>query len=319
MEKELFIGVDVSKDHLDIYLSNNKSKKIKNKDKSIQTYLKSIKELRISLVVLEATGGYEQRLVKALHESGIAVSVVNPRYTKNFAKSLGRNAKNDLLDSQILCIYAEKIKPKATKASSKQVLELKSLILRREQLVSNLSAEKNRLKAPTGNEATKECISEAINFFKLQIKKINQQIKNAIGQHDDFSNKDKLLQQVSGVGKVCSATLIALLPELGQINRKQIAALVGLAPYDNDSGKSYGKRSIYGGRTSVRNILYMATLTAIRNNPCIRHFFKRLVQKGKNGKVAITACMRKLLTALNAMIRDNLSWNNDRYLTQKSI
>lgn len=319
MKDKLFVGIDVSKDSLDIYISNNKRKKIRNTDKSVLKLSKELKKIGVELVTLEATGGYEQKLVSALHLELVAVSVVNPRHTKNFSRSFGRSAKNDLLDAQMLCVYGEKMNPRITKAVKKEALELKSLILRREQLVATLASEKNRLKAPTVNENTKESFTEVISFLKEQIKKIDSKIKKIINNNDDFSDKNKILQDVAGVGKTTSATLIALLPELGEINRKQIAALVGVAPYDNDSGKSLGKRAVSGGRTQVRNILYMATLTAIRTNPCIQNFYKRLVQKGKNGKVALTACMRKLLTALNAMIRDNKNWDNNRYLTQKNI
>jgi len=319
MNNKLFIGVDVSKFSLDIFISNNKKLKIKNTDSYISKFIDKLDVELIQLVVVEATGGYEQKLVDLLHKHKISVSVVNPKKTKNFARSLGNNAKNDLLDAQMLCIYAERMNPMVTKPVPEEAKELKSLVLRRFQLVNSLKSEKNRLGAPSLNKDTKESVTEFIVFLQEQIKKIDKKIKQQIKDNDDFLNKDKLLTEVSGIGNVSSSTLIALLPELGTINRKQIAALVGVAPYDNDSGKFLGQRSIYGGRTAVRNVLYMATLAAIRSNPCIRNFYIRLVGKGKKAKVALTACMRKLLTALNAMIRDNVQWNSDRYLTQKDI
>jgi len=319
MKEKLFIGVDVSKSTLDIYISNNTKKKIRNTNSYISKFIKELDKTKIKLIVVEATGGYEQKFVDLLHKNEIPISVVNPKQTKNFSRSLGKNAKNDLLDAQMLCIFAEKMNPRLTKPLTPAQKKLKSLIIRRNQLVDHSKSEKNRLKSPAITEETKESIQGLISFLKEEIKKIEKQIKKVIKENDDFSNKDKLLSEVSGVGNICSATLIGLVPELGTINRKQIAALVGVAPYDNDSGNFSGKRSIYGGRTQVRNILYMATLSAIRSNPCIKNFYIRLIQKGKNGKVALTACMRKLLTALNAMIRDNKNWCTERYLEQKHI
>ena len=317
MSKQLFIGIDVSKTHLDIYLSNNTKKKIRNSAKSIARFIQSL-TTDIELVTVESTGGYEQMLVEQMHLRNIPIAVVNPKRTKNFSRSLGRNAKNDLLDSQMLCLFGERMKPKPSKAVPEEIKALKCLILRREQLVQHRVEEKNRLKSPSGNGETKKSIQDLIDFLNQQIDTLNKQIQMHIDSDSSFKSKSDLLTKVKGVGVVSSATLIALLPELGEINRKEIAALVGVAPFDNDSGSFSGKRSIYGGRTQVRNVLYMATLSAIKHNPCIKSFFLRLVQKGKKAKVALTACMRKLLTALNAMIRDNVPWSNDRYLVQKN-
>lgn len=318
MECKLYIGIDVSKFYLDIYISNNIKKKIKNTDKAILSFIKSFDTSDVNLAVVESTGGYEQKLVDAMHANNISISVVNPKRTKNFAKSLGRNAKNDFLDSQMLCLFAEKMSPRPSKPFPKELKRLKCLVLRREQLVKHLAEEKNRLKAPTGNAEVKTTIVELIDFLKVKIAEINKKIKSEIEEDEKLKAKADLLIDVSGIGDVSCSSLIALLPELGHINRKQIAALVGVAPFDNDSGNFTGKRSIYGGRTHIRNLLYMATLSAITHNPCIRNFYLRLVQKGKNGKVALTACMRKLLTALNAMIRDTAKWSTSHYLTQQA-
>lgn len=316
MKEKIYIGIDVSKAQLDIFISNCKKLRKRNALKDIKQFVKYLQELPVELIVLEATGGYEIMLVSELHSANLPVAVVNPLRTKHFARSLGKNAKNDLLDAEVLCLYAERVNPKRTEPIDDEATELKSLILRREQLTRALTKEKNRLLSPTTTESIQSTIETMITVLKEQIKILNKRIKDKIESNRDFTKKDTLLQGVQGVGPVASATLIALLPELGRINRKEIAALVGVAPFDKDSGLSRGKRSIYGGRATVRNILYMATVTAIRVNPAIKHFYLRLVQAGKANKIAITACMRKLLTALNAMIRDNLEWSNARYMIQ---
>lgn len=316
MESEIFVGVDVSKDSLEIHVSKNqKSFSRVNTNASCRRLAVQFRKLGASLVVLEATGGYEKLLVKALHHEKVGVSVVNPRQTKNFSKSLGVRAKTDLIDAQMLCLFAERMKPRLTEPLSEEVELLRVLISRRNQLVKMITAEKNHLTAP-GSAPVKQSIKQTIKLLQGQLAVIEEQIASNIDDNDEFSKKDKLLQTPKGVAIVASSTLIAYLPELGRLNRKQIAALVGVAPYDDSSGIRDGKRSIAGGRSIVRNTLYMATLAAIRSNPCIRNFYLRLVQKGKLKKVAITACMRKLLIALNAMIRDEVQWNSEQYLTQ---
>ncbi len=316
MTNKIYAGIDVSKDYLDVHLSDCRRMRKKNISSGIKLIVELFKTSAVYLVVVEATGGYEQKLVEALQVEGVAVSVVNPSRTKSFARSLGRNAKSDLLDAEILCLFGERMNPVRTKPLDEATKELKSLILRREQLVETLTAEKNRLKAPVITEEVRMSVEEVVHFINKQIKTLNQKIKTKISDNNDFSNKNQLLQNIQGVGQTTSATLIALLPEIGKINRKQIAALVGVAPFNKESGRYSGKRSVYGGRTHVRAVLYMATMTAIRMNPCFKNFFLRLVQAGKNGKVAIVACMRKLLITLNAMVRDGKQWSSDRYLTQ---
>jgi transposase len=302
-----FVGVDISKAHLDIGINpGGEGWRETNTGDGIERVVEKLKELQPSLIVLEATGGYEVNVATALALAGLPVAVVNPRQVRDFAKSLGKLAKTDRLDAGVLARFAQAIRPEVRYLPDPQARELQALVNRRKQVIEIRVGEKNRLS--TAHAKIKPSIKKVIDFLTAEIEQLDRDIHDQIRRSDIWREKDDLLQSVPGVGKVLSTTLLADLPELGQLNRKQIAALAGLAPYNCDSGLMKGKRAIWGGRAPVRNTLYMAALSASRCNPVIRRFFAHLIKQGKVYKVAITACMRKLLTILNAMIRSMQKW-----------
>jgi transposase len=302
-----FVGVDISKAHLDIGINpGGEGWRETNTGDGIERVVEKLKALQPSLIVLEATGGYEVDFATALALAGLPVAVVNPRQVRDFAKSLGKLAKTDRLDAGVLARFAQAIRPEARYLPDPQARELQALVNRRKQIIEIRVGEKNRLS--TAHTKIKPSIEKVIEFLTKELEQLDDDIHDQIRRSDIWREKDDLLQSVPGVGKVLSTTLLADLPELGQLNRKQIAALAGLAPYNCDSGLMKGKRAIWGGRAPVRNTLYMAALSASRCNPVIRRFFAHLIKQGKVFKVAITACMRKLLTILNAMIRSMQKW-----------
>jgi len=248
----------------------------------------------------------ETALVGAAATARLPVVVVNPRQVRDFAKSVGALAKTDAIDARVLARFAEAVRPEVRPLKDKEASQFSALIARRRQLVEMLTAEKNRL--ATAPEAIHPSIEEHIAWLEQRLDDINGKLKKAIKKSPVWRAKDQLLRTAPGVGFVFSATLVAGLPELGALNRKRIAALVGVAPFNRDSGKYRGRRCIWGGRGSIRAVLYMATLTAIRFNPVIRAFYLRLCAAGKEKKVALTACMRKLLTILNAMVKTGTPW-----------
>ena len=303
----LFVGIDISKANLDIGIHpNGEAWRETNTAEGIELVVKKVKPMRPSLIVVEATGGYEAEIATALALAGLAVAVVNPRQIRDFARSTGKLAKTDRLDASVLARFAQAVRPEARYLPDPQARELQALVNRRKQLIEMLVSEKNRLS--TAHARIKPSIQKVIDFLTQELDQLNRDIHDKIRQSDVWREKDDLLQSVPGVGKVLSTVLLADLPELGQLNRKQIAALAGLAPYNCDSGLMKGKRAIWGGRAPVRNALYMAALSASRCNPVICRFYERLTKEGKVFKVAITACMRKLLTILNAMIRSMETW-----------
>jgi transposase len=304
---ERAIGIDVSKGLLDVaVLPEGESWSATNDEEGITQVVKRLKSLRPRLVVLEATGGMETALVGAAATARLPVVVVNPRQVRDFAKSVGALAKTDAIDARVLARFAEAVRPEVRPLKDKEASQLSALIARRRQLVEMLTAEKNRL--ATAPEAIHPSIEEHIAWLEQRLDDINGKLKKAIKKSPVWRAKDQLLRTAPGVGFVFSATLVAGLPELGALNRKRIAALVGVAPFNRDSGKYRGRRCIWGGRGSIRAVLYMATLTAIRFNPVIRAFYLRLCAAGKEKKVALTACMRKLLTILNAMVKTGTPW-----------
>ena len=304
---ERAIGIDVSKGLLDVaVLPEGESWSATNDEEGITQVVKRLKSLRPRLVVLEATGGMETAFVGAAATARLPVVVVNPRQVRDFAKSVGALAKTDAIDARVLARFAEAVRPEVRPLKDKEASQLSALIARRRQLVEMLTAEKNRLgSAP---EAIHPSIEEHIAWLEQRLEDINGKLKKAIKKSPVWRAKDQLLRTVPGVGSVFSATLVAGLPELGALNRKRIAALVGVAPFNRDSGTYRGKRCIWGGRGSIRAVLYMATLAATRFNPVIRAFYLRLCAAGKEKKVALTACMRKLLTILNAMVKTGTPW-----------
>jgi len=302
---ETFVGVDVSKAKLDIFM-NGETWQVNNDLSGISELIVRLKAEPPSLIVLESSGGYESFALGELYAAGLPVARVNPGRVREFAKSIGQLAKTDKLDARILARYAELVRPALARLPDEEEQQLAALVNRRRQLVEMCVAEQNRL--GTAPKKLRPGIRTHIDWLKAEIHRIESEMDDFIQQSPLWSEKDALLKSVPGVGDVTARTLLSELPELGELDRKEIAALVGVAPFNHDSGRMRGKRRIRGGRTSVRNVLYMATLTATRCNPIIRTFYNRLVQSGKEKKVALVACMRKLLTILNAILRTHQPW-----------
>lgn len=305
------VGIDVSKQHLDVCLGAD-HQRVSNDASGWEGLARDFKDAGVDLVVIEATGGYERDLVWALQSAGLAVARVNPRQSHDFAKSMGELSKTDKVDARMLRDFADVLarhKDRAkyiTPLMQAQRLELAELMTRRRQLVEMRVAESHRLEQARGRAV--RSIQLVMKALDKQLEVIDADIDSHLDQH--FNHQRKLLESVKGVGPVTILTLTAALPELGQLGRRQIAKLVGVAPLANDSGQRNGKRRIWGGRGEVRAVVYMATLSAVRFNPVIKAFYARLVDAGKPKKVALVACMRKLLTILNAMLRDQNSWSS---------
>ena len=308
MTEEVYVGIDVSKASLDVAVGQDDDFwQVKNAPAGIETLVERLEELAPALVVLESTGGYEMRAASALYVAGLPVAVVNPGRVREFAKSIGQLAKTDKLDARLLAAFAEKVKPALSRLPNEEEQLLKGLVRRRRQLLEMRTAETNRLDTTHRLQASQ--LQSHIDWLSAEIEALNQQIDDFIDQNPLWSQKDELLQSAPGVGSVLSRTLLAEVPELGHLSRTKIAALIGVAPLNRDSGSKRGKRSIRGGRPNVRSVLYMATLSATRHNPVIRTFYHRLLDNGKEKMVAIVACMRKLVVILNAMARDLRPWN----------
>ena len=302
-----FVGVDVSSQWFDVAVTPGPSSwQFPYTEDGIAAFLSRLARLDVVLVVMEACGHLERPLARALQETGVPVAVVNPRNVRHFARSVGQLAKTDALDAQVLARYAASIRPQPCSLPDAQEESLRSLVTRRRQLVGMLSAEKNRLR-----RATPELVSgirRHLEWLQDEISTLSKQIAQRQKEHPLWQERKRILESSPGVAATTSATLTAYLPELGQLNRKKIAALVGVAPLNRDSGQRQGTRSIWGGRRDVRAALYMCTLASIRCNPVIRDFYRQLRARGKKPKVALVACMRKLLVTLNAMVRDGTDW-----------
>jgi transposase len=306
---ETYVGVDVSKDFLDVAAHpRQQTRKFENNDAGINKAVTHLKKLAPTLVVMEATGGLEMSLAAALGAVGISAAVVNPRQVRDYAKAMNKLAKTDTIDAQVMADFAAAIHPEPRPLSDDQTQGLKDLLTRRSQLNEMITAEKNRL--CRARRPVSDHIKAHIAWLEQELDGTNSSLKRFIEKSPIWREKDNLLQSVPGVGMVLSSTLLAELPELGTLNRKQIAALVGVAPLNRDSGKFRGKRTVWGGRAKVRAALYMAALVATRCNPIIRCFYQRLTACGKTKKSAIIACMRKLLTILNAMMKHRTPWHN---------
>lgn len=302
------VGVDVSKANLDIALPNE-SLTIENDTKAIQHLVDRIKSDCV-IVVMEATGGYENQLVQALHNHGIALAVVNPRRVRDFAKGIGKDAKTDPIDARVIAYYGEIVKPAPQLAKSDEAKKLGALVERRRQLLGLIGQEKNRLQQVDDTDI-KELIQKSLEMLKKQLKNVDQRLAKAIKTAGkNKQRKIEILESAKGIGPVAISTFLAELPELGELNRNEIAKLVGVAPINNDSGQQAGKRRTIGGRSYVRRVLYMATLTATRYNPTIRKFYQNLLANGKEKKVALVAAMRKFLTILNTLIKKDELWKN---------
>jgi len=301
-------GVDVSKSSLDIAVYATKQQwSFPNNDKGISQAVSLLASLNPTLVVLEATGGLEVPLVAALGVARVPVAVVNPRQVRDFAKAIGRLAKTDALDAEVIAHFAAAVNPAPRPLPEAMAQELTAIISRRRQLQQMITAEQNRLH--TARKSMAQRIRMHVSWLEEELASIDDDLGRMVRESPAWRGKDDLLQSVPGIGPVTSTSLLAGLPELGSLDRKQIAALVGLAPFNRDSGTLRGKRTIKGGRTHVRGALYMPTLVATRFNPVIRSFYQRLLSAGKPKKVAITACMHKLLTILNAMLKHGTVWN----------
>ena len=304
---EIYVGIDVSKNHLDIAVrSMGRRWQVENTEEGIGSLVAELIEIRPDLIVLEATGGLEVAVTSAMAAAGLGVAVVNPRQTRDFAKSMGRLAKTDKIDADMLARFAEAIRPEPRPLPSEQSVQLQAVLVRRRQLIEMLVAEKNRLHLTHRSMLPR--LKAHIAYLEEELQQIDKDIQNQLHNSPIWQEKENLLRSVPGVGPVTVTTLLAELPELGKLNRKQIAALVGVAPFNCDSGNMRGKRMIWGGRACVRQALYMATLSASRHNPIIRAHFEKLLQSGKPAKVALVACMRKLLTILNAMMLSMTAW-----------
>jgi transposase len=310
----MHLGIDVSKSHLDAHVhETGLAFRVSNDQAGIEELVSRLSSLELERIVLEATGQYENAAFAALSLHGLPVAVVNPRTTRHFAKATNRLAKTDQVDAACLAEFAAVLKPRITPLPDEDAVELDFLVTRRRQLVDQLVAEKNRRAGPAilrlgPDSRAKRSVEHHIAWLEDEIASFDDQIKQRIQNSPAWKQKDELLQSVPGVGPTTSANLLAHLPELGQLDRKQIAALAGLAPYNADSGFRSAPRHIRGGRACVRTALYMATVAAVTHNESLRTFHRRLLAAGKAGQVALTACMRKLLTILNAMIRDNRPW-----------
>ena len=304
----IFVGIDVSKAQLDVAIRPTGEKESFANDKAgIKALVKRLAKIEPTLIVLEATGGYERQVTRALVSADLPVVVVNPRQVRDFAKATGQLAKTDSIDAGVLAHFAEVIRPELRPLPDVVTLELRALTARRRQILEMIAAENNRL-AMTSKAVAKR-IEAHIRWLEQELERANQELDRAIEQSPIWKENDELLRSAKGIGPVTSRTLLAELPELGTLDRKQISALVGVAPFNRDSGSLKGRRSIWGGRAPVRCALYMATLVATRRNPVIRDFYKRLTAKGKLFKVALVACMRKLLTILNSMIKHKTRWS----------
>jgi len=304
----VFVGIDVSQERLDVHLwPLNLTLAFANTDDGVAELVARLQHEPVKLVVLEATGRYERRAALALMEAGCETAVVNPRRPRDFAKSMGQLAKTDRLDARILAQYGATIGPRADELPSENRLVLDELVGRRRQLTGMLAQERTRLQQAVHRAVWKQ-IRQSIEFLEKRRVAVDKQILKLIERDDDWRLRFELLKSAKGIGDVTAAVLVAELPELGRLNRRQIAKLVGVAPLNCDSGKRRGERHVQGGRATVRQILYMAALSARTWNPTIRAFAKRLEDAGKPFKVVMTACMRKLLTILNTMLRNNQPW-----------
>ena len=305
---QVYVGIDVAKEQLQVAVRpGGEAWSVTNDRTGVGELVKRLATSKPALVVLEATAGMEMPVAAALAGAGLPVVAVNPRNAREFARATGRLAKTDVIDAHVLAQFGEAVKPPLRPLPDAATQELNALVTRRHQLVEMLTAEKNRLgQAPA--KAVRAGIQEHIRWLEKRLADIDRDLADAIRQTPVWREKDELLRSVQGVGPVLSTTLLAGLPELGTLGRKQIAALVGVAPLNRDSGRYRGKRMVWGGRARVREALYMGTLVATRFNPAIRAFYQRLLAAGKPKKVALTACMRKLLTILNAMARHETPW-----------
>jgi transposase len=304
---ESFVGIDVAGAHLDVaVLPSGEAWRVANESVEISDLATRLVALSPARIVLEATGGIEILAASTLAAAGLPVVVINPRQVRDFARATGKLAKTDTIDAEVLAHFADAVRPEVRPLADETSQELAALITRRRQVVEMITAERNRLSRT--RYAVRERIRSHIRWLEDELANVDTELRDRVQSSPVWREKENLLRSVPGIGPVVSCTLVAGLPELGSLNRKQIAALVGVAPFNRDSGTLRGKRTVWGGRTHIRAALYMAALVATRCNPTIRDFYERLLAAGKPKKLALIACMRKLLTILNAIIHARTSW-----------
>jgi transposase len=308
MEHSLFIGIDVAKDHLDVHiLPTGEAFRLPHDGPGLTTLLDRVRPLAPTLLVLEATGGYEIPVAATLAGAGLPLAVVNPRQVRDFARATGQLAKTDPLDAHVIARFAQAVRPTPRPVPDEQARALGELVARRRQLVDMLGAELNRRRLLREPRVRRQ-LDAHIGWLEAALRRLDHDLTTLLRATPAWRAAEDLLRSVPGIGPITATTLIASLPELGRLDRRRIAALVGLAPFARDSGAFRGRRMITGGRAPIRKVLFMATLTAIQHNPAIAAFYRRLVATGRPGKVALTAAMRKLLTILNAILRDRRPW-----------
>jgi len=309
MTQDLFVGIDVAKASLDVaVMPGEHGWSLPNSEQGIQELIAKLQQLGSpKILLMEATGGLERRPLALLGAAGLPVTAINPRNARDFAKSIGLLAKTDKVDAKALALFAQKIQPPCRPLPDEDTRALQDLIVRRRQMLDMLTAEQSRLTTAERAKVRRE-ITQHITWLKKRIHILDYDIDQTIKNSPAWQPKSDLLKSVPGIGQVTTSTLIGHLPELGTLTNKKIAALVGVAPFNRDSGTLHGRRCIWGGRAAIRSVLYMATLAAIRFNPTIKAFYVRLRAAGKLPKVALVAAMRKLLTILNAMVRDHTPW-----------
>lgn len=307
-ETKTYVGIDVSKAALDVaVLPEGGAFRVTNDEAGMDELVARIECLAPALVVLEATGGFERAAATALAVRGLPVAVVNPRQARDFARATGRLAKTDRLDAGVLARFAEAVRPSPKALPNEEAREFSAILSRRRQIIGMLTAEKNRLSA-SASEAVRGRIKAHVRWLEKELSRTDRELEETIKASPTFRENEALLKSVPGVGPVLCRTLLAELPELGSLPPKELSALVGVAPLNRDSGTLRGRRTVWGGRGRVREALYMGALVATRYNPAIKAFYQRLVATGKPKKVALVACMRKLLIILNAVMRDRVSW-----------
>ena len=312
----MYVGIDVSKERLDLFIRPSQEHLLlENTDIGFSKLIEKFSNSKPSLIVLESTGGYELKVLEALSKAGFKVALVNPLYIKRFGQSGGTKAKTDKIDSSIIAHYAEVYNPALYVCKSNKNLD--NLLKRRKQLIDIKTQELNRLEKL--GEEVDSSISEHIEWLNNKIKDIDVNLDNKIELNEELKKKEDLLTSVPGIGKVLSRTLLLELPELGKFSNKKLSSLVGLAPFNKDSGKYNGQMRIYGGRKFVRNAFYMPTLVMVRFNPVIKDFYQRLISKGKKPKVAIVACMHKVLHIVNSIIKNSKKWDKDFFNPKKTI
>jgi transposase len=306
MSEEVYVGIDISKARLDVATSAGETFSVSNDEAGHEQLCERFKAAPPKLIVMEATGGLERDLALQLAAAGWEIRVINPRQVRRFAQAAGVLAKTDRLDAQVLVRFAEALKPEPRAVEDEEIQRFQALIGRRRQLLEMLTMEKNRLRV--AHREVRKDVKETIDWLEKRLRSTNGDIGGALRECGVWREKVELLETVPGIARIIATNLIAALPELGRLNRRQIAALIGLAPFNRDSGKMRGTRAIWGGRRQVRQVLYMAALAAVRCNPVFTDAYDRMRQAGKPPKVALVACMRRIIVILNAMLKSREPW-----------